>query len=148
MCQSLAAIPDMKKLQRFSPGSLYKYTEFRFLIVGLANTAFGYLAYVAFLYFGFSFYIASLLSLLIGICFSFLTQSFIVFQRPGFERFARFAVAWLLVYGVNIGIIFLLLQFGLNAYLGGLCAMVVVVPVSFLVQKHFVFSISEPAAGE
>jgi putative flippase GtrA len=111
----------------------------RFVLVGVLNTAFGYGVYAAMLYLGFSYPIASLTSLLLGILFSFQTQGRLVFGDPRQRLLPRFALAWAVIYALNLGLIASFVRFGLDAYTAGALALVPTVVLSYLVQKFIVF---------
>ena len=77
----------------------------RFVVVGVVNTSFSYALYALLLWCGLPFAIANLLSLLVGIVFSFVTQGTFVFANRDGRRLLRFALVWTLLYGVNIALI-------------------------------------------
>lgn len=111
----------------------------RYVLVGIANTAFSYLTYVVLLFAGFDFRIANLIALLLGIVVSFATQGKFVFRNATRVTFAKFVVAWLLIYLLNISIIALLMHVSLDAYVAGAVATVPVTLISFFVLKFAVF---------
>lgn len=112
----------------------------RFVIAGTANTAFSYGVYVLFLWMGLSYPLANLVSLLAGVALSFITQGYFVFRRFEVRRFPAFAASWLVMWVVNVLVIAAILPLvGNNAYVAGALALCVIVPLSFLVQKHLVF---------
>lgn len=117
----------------------------RFTIVGLLNTAASYGVYALLLALGQHFSTASLCSLVFGVFLSFATQGRFVFGRTGIDRFPRFVAAWALLYFANIALIGALQQLGFNAYLGGALALVPITGLSFLLQRHFVFSCTPTA---
>ncbi len=111
----------------------------RFGIVGALNTAFSYAVYSAGIYLGLTYYVASLIALILGIVMSFVTQGKLVFKTELHGRFYKFLAVWTVLYFVNIGVIWLLAKLGFNYYLGGLLALVPVVCLSFVLQKKLVF---------
>ena len=112
----------------------------RFVLVGVGNTAFSYGAYALLLLVGLEYRIASLLALLLGIAFSFVTQGTVVFRNATRATFAKFVLAWALLYLLNISIIALLMRVPMSAYLAGALATVPITLTSFLVLKLFVFA--------
>lgn len=114
----------------------------RFLLVGGLNTAFGYCMYALLLFLGLNFALANLLALLAGIVFSFRTHSGLVFLRHDWRRFLRYLLSWAAIYLLNTGIIALLLQCGISAYVAGLITIVPGALLSYLAQRHFVFRAS------
>ena len=117
---------------------------FRFLIVGVLNTAFSYSAYVGLLYVDMDYRIASLLALVLGILFSFTTQGTVVFQNASWSTFFKFVIAWMVIYGFNILVITLLMRLSLSAYVAGAVATLPVTVVSFFVLKLVVFGHLKP----
>lgn len=112
----------------------------RFLLVGAFNTSFSYGVYAAALWVGLHYVPANLLAMCLGTVLGFLSQGSLVFGSRDARRFGRFLVAWAAIWAVNATLIHLLVRWGeLNAYLAGAIAMLPVVVLSFLVQKHFVF---------
>ncbi len=125
------------------PASLPKPLDsqiIRFIAVGTINTAFSYGLYAFFLFIGFNYAIANLLALLLGIVFSFKTQGRFVFSNTDNRLFLRFVLGWAIIYLATILLIGQLVAQGLNAYLAGALALPFSTVLSYLVQKHLVFS--------
>ena len=112
---------------------------FRFVLVGLLNTAFSYGTYAGLLYAGLEFRIASLIALILGIFFSFTTQGTVVFRNATRFTFFKFVIAWALIYGFNILVITLLMRASLGAYLAGAVATLPVTLASYFILKLLVF---------
>jgi len=124
-----------------SARALWNRHEFvKFVLVGIGNTCFSYGAYVLFLRLGLDFRLASLLALVLGIAFSFVTQGNLVFRNATRITLAKFVLAWAGIYGLNVLLIWLLMQASINAYLAGAMATVPVTLVSFFILKYLVFS--------
>lgn len=117
----------------------------RFVLVGLLNTGFSYAVYALFLYVGLPYVLANLMALLLGIVFSFRTQSTLVFRNRDPRLLMRFAACWLLIFGLNIGLITLLMRAGLDAYAAGALALLPMTLISYFVQRLLVFGSSQPA---
>ena len=112
-----------------------------FLIAGTTNTAISYGIYALGLWIGLSYPIANFVSMIVGVLVGFVTQGHFVFRRLTAARFPLYALSWLVLWGLNVLVIGLLLPLTHdNAYLAGAIALAVIVPLSFLVQKHLVFS--------
>ena len=111
----------------------------RYLLVGAVNTSINYGVYAALLYVGFGFRVASLLSLILGVCISFATQGAVVFRNVTMMAFVKFVAAWACLYFLNIGVIALLLRFSMDEYLAGALALLPTVLTSYFVLKHLVF---------
>ena len=116
------------------------FESIRFLLVGGLNTLFSYAVYAFFLlYVGVPYALANLLAILIGIAFSFRTQGTLVFLNPDLRLIVRFVACWLVIWGLNVGLIALLMRFGLDAYVAGGLAFVPMIPMAYLMQKFLVF---------
>jgi putative flippase GtrA len=111
----------------------------RFLLVGVLNATFSYLIYALLLFVGLGYQLANLCSLLLGILFSFKTQGHLVFRNSDNRLLGRFVLSWLLIYVCNITVIGRIIAFGFNAYVAGALTLPIIVSLSYLVQKYFVF---------
>ncbi len=111
----------------------------RFVLVGVANTAFSYAVYATLLYAGLNYALANLGACLLGIMFSFRTQGVLVFRNPAWRPLSKYVAFWLLIYLCNIGLIKELHSCGFNAYAAGALALAPIVALSFTLQKYVVF---------
>lgn len=111
----------------------------RFCVVGTFNTTVGFGVYAFGIYLGLTYYIASFVALVFGICVSFFSQGRLVFQSQLRGRFPSFLFMWCLLYLLNIAVIRLLVTFDLSYYYAGLLATLPVVLASFVLQKFIVF---------
>lgn len=116
-----------------------RYLLARYLVVGVLNTATGYLLYVFFLYLGFEYRIANLFALIIGIGFSFKTQGVLVFRNSDNGLIFRYLACWTLIYFSNIYVIGKIIQFGLSEYAAGALATPINVLLSYVIQKYVIF---------
>lgn len=108
----------------------------RFLAVGVVNTAFGIGVYWLLLYTGLAYPWASLLSLLVGIVFSFNSHRLAVFKTGG--DFFRYVSVWASIYFVNIELISIIRE-DTGDYVAGIAVLPVNVVLSFILMKRFVF---------
>ena len=112
----------------------------RFLLVGVLNTGFSYAVYAVLLYAGMVYYAANFGAMVAGVGFSFLTQGRLVFRNRDARLIFRFAAGWVVIYGINIGVIALLLRWtDVNAYAAGALALLPITLISYFVQKFLVF---------
>jgi putative flippase GtrA len=118
---------------------LVKQPFVRFVLVGVLNTAFAYGMYAALLWLGLPYALANLGSLVLGIAFSFVTQGRLVFGNRDNRLLPRFAACWVILYFVNVGLIALLIRFGMDAYSAGALALLPMAISSFFVQRYVVF---------
>ena len=113
----------------------------RFVFVGALNTAFGFGVYCLMIWIGVPYWGATLISNVLGVLFNFKTIGILVFENSSNRLFFRFVSCYVLAYGLNVGIIYLLTHFaGLNDYWSGLIATPFVALFSFFYQKLFVFN--------
>jgi putative flippase GtrA len=113
----------------------------RFLIVGFGNTIFSYAVYALGLFMGLPYWLASLVALVIGIAVGFVTQGRLVFRSSLEGRLPLFVTVWAALYGVNILVIRLLTDLGIDAYLAGAIATLPTVALSFALNRLVVFRV-------
>lgn len=112
----------------------------RFVVVGVVNTLFAYLVYASFIFLGFRYEVANLISLVAGILFSFKTQGRFVFRNTSHRLIGRFVLSWVVIYFWTIFVIGQFVRLGIDAYTAGLLALPFSVGFSFFIQKFLVFS--------
>jgi len=119
--------------------SIWRHALARYLVVGVANTGFSYGVYALALALGCSYPVASLISLIAGICLSFKTQGRFVFRNAQNSLFGRFVASWVLVYLFNVGVIWVFVRLGFEPFTAGALALPFNVAAGFLLQRFFVF---------
>ena len=129
--------PDTFWARRIAP--LLRPQFMRYLAVGAANTGFNILVYWAMLWAGLAVSLASLASLVVGILISFTTQSRFVFDNRDPWKLLPYFVVWSILYAFNLGLIWLLMRCGLDAYAAGFLSTPATVLLSYFLQKAFVF---------
>lgn len=112
---------------------------FRFLIVGLVNTAFGYGLFAALTWLGLSYPLAIGLSTIAGIAFNFQSTGRLVFDGAPWQRIWRFVSVYALLYCLNVGSLSWLLTKELDIYLANALLIVPLAVLSYLLQRKFVF---------
>lgn len=113
----------------------------RFILVGALNTGFSFALYALLLWLGLHYTLANFTAMCCGTIFSFVTQGRLVFDNPDPRRYGRFVAAWVATWIFNIALIEAFVELGgLDAYTAGAVALVPVVALSYLIQKHLVFS--------
>jgi len=115
-------------------------TFFRFVIAGLANTAFGFFVYTLCILAGLPLLAALLLGNVLGLLFNFLTLGAYAFRDLSRKRLPRFIAAYVALLGVN----WLLIRIATDITSLGLIAAqaLLTVPLalaSFLVMNAWVF---------
>jgi putative flippase GtrA len=111
----------------------------RFLVTGGVNTAFGYGIYAACIYLGAGYAIASGVSIVCGVLFSYKTTSALVFGRGYRGSLARYLGSYVIVYAFSVLILKTMDARGINAYLAGVLAAPPCAVLSFALLKLFVF---------
>lgn len=110
-----------------------------FLLVGIANTLFGYFLYAFFLYLGVDYAYSLALATLLGVFFNFQTVGRLVFQSRKNSLVFKFILVYSLVFTINLGFIKGFILLGLNEYASGAIALFPAAALSFLLNKFFVF---------
>ena len=106
-----------------------KWAFLRFLIVGVLNTAFGYLLFGLFLWAGLRPQPALALAFASGVIWNYATHARLVFGTRGLVQLPTYALAYLGLYGVNALGLQVLLGTGLSPFVA---QGVVVLPVAML----------------
>lgn len=112
----------------------------RFLIAGLANTAFAFAIYAVGIKLGIGYHLASFAALIAGIGSGFVIHGKVAFRSQLGGRFLPFVALWVLLYLANIAVISALAFFGMNLYIAGLIAAVPVNAVSYLTLRTIIFA--------
>ena len=129
--------PDTFWARRIAP--LLRPQFMRYLAVGVANTGFSILVYWAMLWAGLAVPLASLVSLVVGILISFTTQSRFVFDNRDPWKLLPYFIVWSILYAFYLGLTWLLMRCGLDAYAAGFLSTPATVLLSYFLQKAFVF---------
>jgi putative flippase GtrA len=111
----------------------------RFVVVGIVNTAFGYTTFVLLIWLGVSAPVSLLLATIAGVLFNFVTTGHFVFNSVGWRPLGRFIAAYGTVYVTNLAILDTLRAKGIGAIAAQGLALLLVVPLSFVILKWFVF---------
>ena len=103
----------------------------RFLFVGGLNTAFGVGVYCLAIFLGLPYFVATLLSNVLGVLFNFITTGNLVFHNGNPRLIFRFVACYVVIYFVNTAVVKLLLVAGLNSYWAGILATPIVALCSY-----------------
>lgn len=117
----------------------------RFILVGGLNTAFGVGVYCLAIFIGLPYFIATLLSNVLGVCFNFITTGNLVFRNNDPRLIFRFVSAYVVIYFVNTAVVKAFILLGLNSYWAGILATPVVAVCSYGLLKHFVYRKKNPS---
>jgi putative flippase GtrA len=112
---------------------------FRFLSVGLFNTAFGYTCFAFFIYAGFHYSLALFSSMCLGILFNYKTTGHFVFNTKHNRRIAHFFFAYSFVYVINLIGLKFLSSVGVDDYRSGAAMVLPMAILSYWLNKKLVF---------
>lgn len=91
------------------------------------------------IFIGLPYFIATLISNVLGVLFNFKTTGKFVFENNDNSLIFRFTLCYILIYAINTGVIKLMLLSKLNEYWAGFIATPIVAICSFFMLKHFVY---------
>ena len=111
----------------------------KFILVGVLNTAFGYLAYALLLFLGLHYTLAVVLSTIAGVLFNFKTTGTIVFKNNNNKLIFKFVAVYAITTTLGIIILRMAELAGINLYLAGLVSTGICAIISFLLNKNWVF---------
>ena len=114
---------------------------FYFMIAGIANTIFGYSVFALGIFIGFKYWLALLLSTVLGILFNFKTIGTFVFKSKDNSKFFKFLLVYAALYGASFLLVKLFMKLGLSAYVSGFLALFPVAVLSFFLNKILVFHV-------
>lgn len=110
-----------------------------FLVVGGLNTLFGYAVFTLLVWLNVSYPLALLLSQVLGVLFNFRTTGRIVFSNRDNRLIVRFFGVYALLYGINLGLLKLLIACDLSVYVASALIVLPMALLSFALNKKFVF---------
>ena len=111
----------------------------RYLFVGVINTVFGYSLFALLIYLHLHYALASLLATILGVLFNFKTIGRIVFKSCNNALIKKFFGVYAFTYLLNIGGLRVFSLYHVNMYVAGLMLLVLITPVSFILNRNFVF---------
>ncbi len=124
--------------------NFWNYKFFRFIVVGVINTAFGYGIFALLIYLKFHYTIAVLISTVLGVLFNFKTIGKLVFKNNDNKLILRFIIVYFITYWINVFLIFIFKKiFYQNLYFAGFLSLIPVAVITFLLNKHFVFDLND-----
>ncbi|NJL07164.1 MAG: GtrA family protein [Methylacidiphilales bacterium] len=129
-----AQLPNFHFIRRLWVNQL-----FRFLVVGIINTVFGYSIYLICIYFDASYQSAIVISTTLGALFNFFTTGSIVFQNSSIKNIFGFIGVYGLVMIVNIVLLTPLIESGISKSLGQAMVLPFIIIMSFTLNKFLVF---------
>ena len=122
MIDRLSAAVDRATLQRFA----------RFVAVGFVNMLFGYAVYALLVVVRFEPQLALVLSWVLGVIWNYFTTARFVFGQRGFRRFPAYVICYVAIYGMNAGLLNILIGTGLSPLLAQALLLPIVAVLSFV----------------
>ena len=111
----------------------------KFILVGILNTAFGYLVFAALLYFGLHYTLAVVLSTIAGVIFNFKTTGTLVFKNNNNKLIFKFVAVYALTCIIGIMVLRLAELVNVNLYLAGMVSTGICAIIAFILNKNWVF---------
>ena len=121
--------------------NLHHYRVVKFLGIGLVNTLFGYSVYAGLLFIKSPYLIALFMATIAGIIFNYFSFGRVVFRvRGGWQVFAKFVIAYAMVYTINAVLLSLLTHdHYLNAYMAQAACVLPSVAMSWILMNRWVY---------
>ena len=112
---------------------------FRFFVVGIINTIFGFLVYSSFIYVSNSYFLSSAAAMVAGVAFNYRTIKSYVFNSGHKASIWAFVGCYFSVLVVTVLLLEALGSLGADPYLSGFLVSLPMAVVSYFLQKRFVF---------
>jgi putative flippase GtrA len=110
----------------------------RYVVVGLVNSLVSLAAFLVLLWTGLHYALATLASGTLGVVLGFRFHGRWVFKDKGHGRFIHFLLIFSLMYGLSVGVQ-TVARNRMNGYAAGVLASGLTVPISFLLNRFFVY---------
>ena len=117
----------------------------RFLFVGLLNTGFGYGVFVLLVLLKLTAGVALFIATILGVLFNYMTTGRLVFATKGLGRLPYFAAVYGLTFVLNLWSLHFLASEGFPPILAQAILLPLMVALSFMLNKIFVFRIARPS---
>lgn len=124
-----------------------RHTVIRFLFIGGINTLFGYLVFSAATFLGAHYRWASLISVVAGVLFNFMTYGNCVFYNNELKLIFKFVAMYALVYALNVIGLSFLLSWPMTAYVAQAILTLPLAICAYVLNKRFVFQIGKERLG-
>jgi putative flippase GtrA len=111
----------------------------KFLMIGMLNTAVGYSIFLIGLQTGLHYSVAIAVATVLGTLFNFKSTGAIVFRSHDNSRLFRFIIVYCVIYFLNVAGVAALLQFDLQEWLAGLLLLLPLALVSYYLNSRYVF---------
>jgi putative flippase GtrA len=108
-------------------------------MVGGLNTIFGYSVFALLISLELHYTIATFLSTILGIIFNFKTTGKLVFKSNNNSLIIKFTSVYMVVYLINISLLWLLKSVSINLYIAGAILLLPTAILSFSLNSKYVF---------
>jgi putative flippase GtrA len=119
---------------------LAQHAAARFVVAGVANTAFGFIVYSAAILAGAPVWAALLAGVVAGVVFNYVTIGGYAFRQLSWRNFPLFVLCYAAVYLTNLGLIELLSRSGLGVIVAQAIVTVPLAVLSYLMMRFLVFT--------
>jgi len=123
---------------------LWSNQFFRFLCIGAINTVFGYCAYALLVISGIDYRLALTISTTLAVLFNYYTNGRFVFRNSGKAVLLKFILLNVIIYIFNQALLITLVNFGMGKLLSQALIIPVVIMITFLINKKWVFFKARP----
>lgn len=113
----------------------------KFILVGVANTVFGYGMFVVCLSLGMHYALAAAVATVLGVLFNFKSIGMLVFRSKSYRKLPMFVGVYVVVYLINVWALTIFQKFGVDAWLGGLILIIPCALLSYMLNSRLVFRI-------
>jgi putative flippase GtrA len=110
-----------------------------FFLVGILNTVVGFAFFSILIFMGLHYTLAVFLATVMGVFFNYQTIGRLVFSNRKNHLLRQFIFVYVILYLINILLIKFFFIFCLSYYACGMMALFFVAPLSFYLNKNFVF---------
>ncbi len=115
-------------------------TLFRYFVVGVINTAFGYSIFALLTYSGLHYALTMFCATVAGVLFNFRTFGRFVFGQSDSRLIWRFITVYGFLYVVNIGCVFVLMMYIENVYVAYAITIVFIASLGYVLNRSFVYA--------
>ena len=111
----------------------------RFVFWGALNTGLSISIYAALVYLGFNIYFANAVAVFVSVFSGHFFNKKKVFKSSEHRTLRKYILLWICFYVVSSLLIFTFINLGIDKYFAAIFAGIILVPISFIVQKVMVF---------
>jgi putative flippase GtrA len=110
-----------------------------YILIGICNNALCYLIFFTLVTFGLHYAWATLCVSITGLLINFKLLGRLVFQNEDKTLFVRFVIVYAFIYALNVGLLRLITEIGMDVRLAGALLLAPLAVIAFNLNKLFVF---------